>query len=103
MSEAEGISAAIVGALVIALRIIERSHDRKNGGNSTAKFDTRIALLEQQIQELTKKAEHWGTKTVETLRLVYELKETTKDRLNQAAIVEARREAADEARRELGA
>lgn len=101
MDDMQGISAAIVGALVIALRVIERSHDKRNGNGSTS--DTRIALLEQQIQELTKKVEQWGTKTIETLRLVYELKETTKDRLNQAAIAEARREAADETRRELGA
>jgi len=96
MSEFEGIGAAVVGALVIALRIIERTHDKKSGGNSTAKFDTRVALLEQQIQELTQKAEHWGDKTVETLRLVYELRE-------QTIIAEARREAAEDARREMGA
>ena len=96
MGEAEGISAAIVGALVIALRIIERTHDKKSGGNSTAKFDTRMALLEQQIQELTQKAEHWGDKTIETLRLVYELRE-------QTIIAEAKREATEDARRELGA
>tara|TARA_R100001163_G_C5031530_1_gene171628 strand:+ start:471 stop:752 length:282 start_codon:yes stop_codon:yes gene_type:complete len=93
MDEMQGISAAIVGALVIALRVIERTHDKKHkNGNS----DTRIALLEQQIQDLQTKVEDWGSKTVETLRLVYELRE-------QHKIAQARREAADEARRELGA
>ena len=94
MDEMQGISAAIVGALVIALRVIERTHDKKNGNNSNS--DTRIALLEQQIQDLQTKVEDWGSKTVETLRLVYELRE-------QHKIAQARREAADEARRELGA
>ena len=53
MEDMQGISAAIVGALVIALRVIERSHDKRTGNGSNS--DTRIALLEQLIQELTKK------------------------------------------------
>ena len=87
-----GISAGIVGALLICLRMLERSHDKKNGGGNS---NTRIALLESQLQELGGKVEQWGSKTVETLRLVYELRESHR-------IAEARREAADEARREMG-
>ena len=88
-----GISAAIVGALLICLRMLERTHDKKNGNGSNT--NTRIALLESQLQELSGKVEQWGSKTVETLRLVYELRESHK-------IAEARREAVDEARREMG-
>ena len=50
--EEGGAAAGLIGILLVAMRIIERSVDKKNGSNGTAKLDTRMALAEQQMTEL---------------------------------------------------
>lgn len=72
--EEGGAAAGLIGILLVAMRIIERSVDKKNGSNGTAKLDTRMALAEQQMTELRETVLELKDKVLENLRLTYELK-----------------------------
>ena len=72
--EEGGAAAGLIGILLVAMRIIERSVDKKNGSNGTAKLDTRMALAEQQMTELRETMMELKDKVVENLRITYELK-----------------------------
>ena len=72
--EEGGAAAGLIGVLLVALRIIERSFDKRNGSNGTAKLDTRMALAEQQMTELRETVLELKDKVLENLRLTYELK-----------------------------
>ena len=81
--------AGLIGVLVVAMRIIERSLDKKNGSSGTSKLDTRMALAEQQMQELRETMVELKDKVIENLRVTYELKNDL--RVHQA-VEQARRE-----------
>ena len=82
-------AASVVGALIISLRLLERALDKKNGSNGTSKLDTRMALAEQQMQELRETMVELKDKVIENLRITYELKNDL--RVHQA-VEQARRE-----------
>ena len=69
-----GAAAGLIGILLVAMRIIERSVDKKNGSSGTSKLDTRMALAEQQMNELRETMLELKDKVVENLKLSYELK-----------------------------
>ena len=82
-------AAGLVGLMVISLRIAERFQDKKSGSSSTSKLDTRMALAEQQMQELRETMVELKDKVIENLRVTYELKNAL--RVHQA-VEQARRE-----------
>ncbi len=84
--EEGGAAAGLIGVLLIAMRVIERSVDKKNGSNGTAKLDTRMALAEQQLAELKEDIAKLTEKVVENLKLTYELREKqiVQDAVNEA-------------------
>ena len=82
-------AAGLVGLMVISLRIAERFQDKKNGSSGTSKLDTRMALAEQQMQELRETMVELKDKVIENLRVTYELKNEL--RIHQA-VEQARRE-----------
>tara|TARA_R110000824_G_scaffold100352_2_gene238652 strand:+ start:257 stop:559 length:303 start_codon:yes stop_codon:yes gene_type:complete len=69
-----GAAAGLIGILLVAMRIIERSVDKKNGSSGTSRLDTRMALAEQQMNELRETMLELKDKVVENLKLSYELK-----------------------------
>ncbi len=82
-------AAGLVGLMVISLRVAERFQEKKSGSNGTSKLDTRMALAEQQMQELRETVIELKDKVLENLRVTYELKNEL--RIHQA-VEQARRE-----------
>lgn len=68
--------AGVVGALVIALRVVERAMDKRNGNghsNNGNGLSTKVAVTEEKLEALSDKVEEVSEKTREALRNSYEI------------------------------
>ena len=76
MNEFESIGAAALAALIICLRLLERTIDRKSQNTTSSKTEIRMSLAEQKLDELSEKMDQVNAKTVEALKLMYEFRES---------------------------
>ena len=92
MEEFESIGAAAIAALIICLRLLERTIDRKSQNTTSSKTEVRLSLAEQKLDELGEKIDGLNSKTIEALKLMYEFREAYRiDKAKQEAVNEQRR------------
>ena len=92
MDEFESIGAAAIAALIICLRLLERTIDRKSQNTTSSKTEIRLSLAEQKLDELSEKLDGVSGRLTEALKLLYEFRESYR-------IDRAKQETADELRR----
>jgi len=65
-------SAGLIGVLLVAMRIIERSVDNKKNGNGNG-LTTKVAIAEEKLEALGDRVDEVSSKTREALSNTYEI------------------------------
>jgi len=65
-------SAGLIGVLLVAMRIIERSVDNKKNGNGNG-LTTKVAIAEEKLESLGDRVDEVSAKTREALSNTYEI------------------------------
>ena len=65
-------SAGLIGVLLVAMRIIERSVDNKKNGNGNG-LTTKVAIAEEKLESLGDRVDEVSSKTREALSNTYEI------------------------------
>tara|TARA_R100000234_G_scaffold37634_1_gene22265 strand:+ start:739 stop:1041 length:303 start_codon:yes stop_codon:yes gene_type:complete len=90
--EFESIEAAALGAVIICLRLLERTIDKRSSSSTSSKTEVRLSLAEQKLDELSEKLDTMNNRVTEALKLLYEFRESYRiDRAKQEAAEELRR------------
>ena len=93
--EFESIEAAAIGCVIVCLRLLERTIDKRSNSSTSSKTEVRLSLAEQKLDELSEKLDTMNNRVTEALKLLYEFRESYR-------IDRATQEPADERRRQGG-